>query len=544
MTNRARVGLPTASPRVPAADRGTMPSSWRGLRPVTVSVAVIGLLITGLLTWAAWTANDSSNSSLLDLQARQTASTLSAAIPGIQSQLADAVTVAIDTGNPATFQKFVSNNVGRSTLASVSLWQRSGTRTVLLATVGSEPQLVADGRVTAFFATVEPSPMLQVTRILPGSPPRLGFAEFPPGKSSYIVYAESPLPADKRLTIPKGSPFSQLNFALYLGRQTDNSALIESSVVTPVRGQHSTVRVPFGNTSITLVASPRTTLTPAVSQALPWIALGLGLALSLASAAIAENLSRRRRRAEEMNDELTSLYSAQRSIAETLQHSLLPEQLPQVSGMEIAARYSPGAQGVDIGGDWYDVVEVGHDRFVFIVGDVSGRGVKAASVMASLRFASRGFALEGHRPAEILGSLTRLLDVGSDAHFATVLCGLVDVGRHEVTLANAGHLPPLLRAGGSTTVLEAPPMAPIGVATAAPAETAAIRVPEGSLLLIYTDGLVERRGESLDETIDRLRSSLLQDSPSVDALLGSIIADLTDGTPDDDVAVLGLKWLA
>ena len=87
-------------------------------------------------------------------------------------------------------------------------------------------------------------------------------------------------------------------------------------------------------------------------------------------------------------------------------------------------------------------------------------------------------------------------------------------------------------------------MAPIGVATAAPVETPAIRVPEGSLLLIYTDGLVERRGKSLDETIDRLRSSLLQDSPSVDALLGSIIADLTDGTPDDDVAVLGLKWLA
>lgn len=544
MTNPARGGLPTASPRVPAANPGTRSSGWRGLRPITTLVAVIGLVITGLLTWAAWTANDSSNASLLDLQTRQTASALSAAIPGIESQLADAVTVAIDTGSPTTFKKFISNNVGRSNLTTVSLWQRSGTGTTLLATVGSDPQVVADGQAAAFFATVEPSPMIQVTRILPGSPPKLGFAEYPPGKSSYIVYAESPLPADKRLTIPKGSPYSQLNFALYLGSHTDNTSLMESSVPTPVKGQHSTVSVPFGNTSITLVASPRTTLTPSVSQALPWIALGLGLALSLASALIAENLSRRRRQAEDMNSELASLYSAQRSIAETLQHSLLPEQLPQISGMEIAARYWPGAQGVDVGGDWYDVVQVDRDRFVFIVGDVSGRGVKAASVMASLRFACRGFALEGHRPAEILGNLTKMLDFGDDAHFATVLCGLVDVGRHEVTLANAGHLPPVLRANGSTTVLDAPPVAPIGVATAAPAETQAIRVPDGSLLLIYTDGLVERRGKSLDESIDRLRSSLLQDSPSVDALMGSIIADLTDGSPDDDVAVLGLKWLA
>lgn len=512
-------------------------------RPVAIVVAVVGLAITGVLTWAAWTANNSSNASLLQLQARQTASTLSAALPGIQSQLTDAVTVAIDTSNPATFKNFVSHNVGHSNLASVSLWQRTGGQTVLLATVGAEPRLVVDGQASTYFATVQPSAKLQVTSILPGSPPRLGYAEFPIGGSPYIVYAESALPADKHLDIPKGSPFSQLNFALYLGQSTDNSHLLESSVPTPVTGQHATVSVPFGNTAVTLVASPRTALTPSASQALPWIALGLGAALSLASALIAENLSRRRRHAEGLNAQLESLYSAQRSIAETLQHSLLPDELPHVSGMEIGARYRPGARGVDIGGDWYDVIALDEGRFVFIVGDVSGRGVKAASVMASLRFAGRGFALEGHGPAEILQHLAGLLDIGVDGHFATVLCGLVDVGRHEVTLANAGHLPPVLRANGSTTVVEAPPVAPIGVTAEAPSDTRAIRVPEGSLLLVYTDGLVERRGESLDDTIGRLQLCLLQDSPSVDVLLDNIIADLTDGAPDDDVAMLGLKWL-
>lgn len=514
-----------------------------GFRPVAVVVAVVGLAITGLLTWAAWVANDTSNASLLDLQARQTAATLSAALPGIQSQLEDAVTVAIDTNNPTTFKNFVSHNVGRSSLASVSLWQRSGGQTVLLATVGSEPQIVVNGAASTYFAAVEPSAQLQVTGILPGSPPRLGYAEFPPAGTSYLVYAETDLPADKRLKIAKGSPYSQLNFALYLGRTTDNSQLLESSVPTPFKGQHATVSVPFGNSAVTIVASAKTELTPIASQALPWIALGLGAALSLTSALIVENLSRRRRRAEELSAQLESLYSAQRSIAETLQHSLLPDQLPRVTGMEIGARYRPGARGVDVGGDWYDVIALDEDRFVFIVGDVSGRGVKAASVMASLRFAGRGFAMEGHGPAEILRHLAGLLDIGTDGHFATVLCGLVDVRRHEVTLANAGHLPPVLRADGSTTVVEAPPVAPIGVTAEGPADTRAIRVPERSFLLVYTDGLVERRGESLDDTIGRLQVCMLQDSPSVDVLLDSIIADLTDGAPDDDVAMLGLKWL-
>jgi serine phosphatase RsbU (regulator of sigma subunit) len=134
----------------------------------------------------------------------------------------------------------------------------------------------------------------------------------------------------------------------------------------------------------------------------------------------------------------SGLYAEQRSVAETLQHSLLLQALPSVSGVEIAARYLPGAEGVDIGGDWYDVVLLGGDRFAFVVGDVSGRGVRAASVVASLRFAARGFALEGHGPATILGHLARTLDFASEGRFATVLCGVIDTGRRKMVLGDAG----------------------------------------------------------------------------------------------------------
>lgn len=518
------------------------PEAWWKLRPIGIAVVVVGLVITGVLSWVAVEANNRSSSALLALQARLTASALSGALPAVQSQLADALTVATATNSPSIFTRFVADNVDRSKLVSESLWERTGHNTTLLATAGSEPELVREGDAAAFFATVQPKSELQVTGILAGSPPRLGYAEYPPGASRYIVYAESRLPASKHLVIPKASPYAQLNFALYLGHKLTSSNLIESSVPTPVKGEHAVVSVPFGNTVLTLVASPRTALAPGASEALPWIAGFGGSALTIIGALLVGYLSRRRRLADELNLALTSLYSEQRSIAETLQHSLLPGDLPTFEGMEIAARYWPGAQGVDIGGDWYDIIPLDEQRFVFIVGDVSGRGIRAAAVMASIRFASRGFALEGHAPAVILKQLAKTLDLAVDGHFATVLCGRVDIGRHEVTVANAGHLPPVLVSDGSASVLAAPPIPPIGVATSTPAEESIIQLPSNALLLAYTDGLVERRGETLEEAIGRLRHAAMRDSTSVDALLASIISDLTMNAPTDDVALLGIKW--
>lgn len=517
------------------------PRLWRPLA-ISVITLLVGLAITAVLAWAAAAANSRNSRSLLTLETRQAAASLTAALPSVQSQLSDALTVASDTNSARVFEKFLGDNPRHSTVAAESLWEKRAGGFHEVADVGAPLALMRDGRAAQFFAHLHPSPVLQVTGILPGSPPRVGFAEFPPGSAKYAVYAESRLPANERLKVSSSSAFSQLNFAFYLGHDTKPSQLIAASARTPISVSHATATVPFGDSALTLVATTRLPLTSELSRSLWWIVVLGGILLSLGSACLVEYSGRRRRLAEELSAELATMYAGERSIAETLQRSLLPSRLPDVNGMDIAARYLPGAQGVDVGGDWYDVVVLDEERFVFVVGDVSGRGVRAGAVMASLRFAGRGFALEGHPPAGILTQLGRMLDFASDEHFATVLCGLVDVGRHEVTFANAGHLPPVLVSGGTATALVIPPSPPIGVARDAAEPLPAVHIPAGATLLAYTDGLVERRGRTLDEAIERLKKCAVQPSGSLDDLLSRIVSDLTMDAPDDDIAIVALRW--
>lgn len=196
------------------------------------------------------------------------------------------------------------------------------------------------------------------------------------------------------------------------------------------------------------------------------------------------------------------------------------------------------------GGDWYDVVPLGGGRFVFVVGDVPGRGARAAATMASLHRASRACALEGHPPAVILDQLTRTMDIADGGHFATVLCGLADVGTHEVTLASAGHLPPLVCGGDGASLVQAKPGSPIGIPGGAAFEPTLLTTAAHDTLIAYTDGLVERRGETLDAGLKRLQEAAsARCGCSLDELLGSLVSELTGGSPADDIALIGLRWL-
>jgi serine phosphatase RsbU (regulator of sigma subunit) len=211
--------------------------------------------------------------------------------------------------------------------------------------------------------------------------------------------------------------------------------------------------------------------------------------------------------------------------------------------VEIAVRYLAAAERADIGGDWYDVVPLDEDRFVFIVGDVSGHDVRAAAVMASLHYASRAYALEGHPPAVVLGRLRRMLDVTRDGHLATVLCGLAEVTAHRVTLANAGHLPPLVADDTGASYQPVKPAPPIGIPERGAAEPTVVTVPARGLLIAYTDGLIERRHETLAVGMKRLADAATQQAASVDDLLDGIITELTGDAPSDDVVLIGLRWL-
>ena len=194
----------------------------------------------------------------------------------------------------------------------------------------------------------------------------------------------------------------------------------------------------------------------ALGADLPWIVLLVGLLLTLMAAFVAVQLARRRKEAERNSEtisglygDLDRLYAEQRSIAVTLQRALLPRRIPDISNLEIASRYVAGADGVDVGGDWYSLVQVDDERFAFVVGDVSGRGVNAATIMAQLRYTVRAYLLEGHRPGAVLEMCSRQLDIADDGHFATILVGIGDLSSREITLANAGHMNPLLLSGRS-----------------------------------------------------------------------------------------------
>ncbi|MGH9293989.1 MAG: PP2C family protein-serine/threonine phosphatase, partial [Acidimicrobiales bacterium] len=367
-------------------------------RLVSVGVAVIALALTGVLTGFSAAAHRSSEEHLLQLQVRQAAAAVSASVPSIQAQIADALEVASATkANPRTFSRFFAAKIDPSgSFASASLWRLRDGGATELASTGSAVQLVQDGRAQAFFARVHPSSRLFVTAILPGPVRRIGYAYMAPGTDSgLLVYTESRLPSKQRVTVPPSSAFQDLNFALYLGPKERSADLIETSVRLPITGLRAAASVPIGDRVITLVGAPARDLTDALSAALPWIVLAVGIVLSLGSAGAVEYVSRRRRVAEELAAENAVLYLEQRGIAGTLQRALLPSAMPDVGGIEVGARYLPGVSGIDVGGDWYDVIDTADGRCIFVVGDVSGRGLHAATTMASLRYATRAYALEG-----------------------------------------------------------------------------------------------------------------------------------------------------
>jgi serine phosphatase RsbU (regulator of sigma subunit) len=508
----------------------------------------VGFAVTVALSWSSYVVHERNENRLLGLQTQEAATVLQVVIPALQTPLSSAAEIAATSdGNPARFRSYISSYVGaKGSFVSASLWRVSGGAPTLVTSVG-QPAEVDAGAARTFLARAASRPVLDVTGPFGGDRPRIGFAYASDGSPAYVVYAESSLPPDRHVRSEGNSAFADLRFAMYLGRTTGSAALLETNADrVPIDGHTSTTTVPFGSGVVTLVAAKSGQLGGALSAALWWIVALVASAVTIVAALAAERLVRRRRAAERLTREVGNLLREQRSIAETLQHALLPQDIPAFAGAQIATRYIPGVSGVDIGGDWYDVIALDGDRLFFAVGDVSGRGVHAGSVMASLHFAIRGFVSEGHGPAAVLDRLSALLDVTRDRHFATVLCGVADLAAGELTLANAGHLPPLLLGDGLAVLVRTEVGPPIGVKPRGPYATTAVPLTPGATLLAFTDGLVERRGESLDDGLHRLRDSAVAAGGSVEDLLSTVVAELAIGDTggfDDDTAILGVRWL-
>ncbi|WP_328396927.1 PAS domain-containing SpoIIE family protein phosphatase/ATP-binding protein [Streptomyces sp. NBC_00390] len=262
------------------------------------------------------------------------------------------------------------------------------------------------------------------------------------------------------------------------------------------------------------------------------------------------------------------LYRREHERALILQRSLLPPGDPEAAGLDIACRYLPGTTTTEVGGDWFDVIELPGHRTALVVGDVMGRGLRAAVAMGELRTAVRTLALLDLEPAEVLSALdeiarglgspgspsngrtsggsqvpsrvahkSREADL-SEVYLATCVYAVYDPVTRRCTFANAGHLPPVLvEPGEEALLLDVPPGMPLGVG-GEPFEEVEVELPEGSLLALYTDGLVESRDHPLDEGLRAFRTALTDPVRPLEDVCDHVLTTLDTRHGEDDIALL------
>ncbi|MDQ3577820.1 MAG: serine/threonine-protein phosphatase, partial [Actinomycetota bacterium] len=214
---------------------------------------------------------------------------------------------------------------------------------------------------------------------------------------------------------------------------------------------------------------------------------------------------------------------------------------PTVLPSGFAVRYEPALAPLEVGGDWYDVITLDEHRTAVVVGDCVGRGLQAASVMGQLRSACRALLLQTISPSRALSALDDFADVLPEAICTTVFCAIVDTGRGELVYSSAGHPPAIVAgAGGDLTLLDKATSVPLGVRAGMDRPEERIDLALGATLLLYTDGLIERRGEGIDDGIARAGRVLTANlTLPVDALVDRIVTELGhDSGQADDVAVL------
>jgi serine phosphatase RsbU (regulator of sigma subunit) len=533
--------------------RGAPSSDFRP-HAASVIFLLVGIACTAVLVVTSQLVYNRNENRALQVRAGDGAALMTESMPGIQTALATGGELAQATqANVTSFDVYMSHYLPKGGPAvSFSLWELPPRSRVarIVAYVGQKPFL-AQGTTLAqkdLEQALQAPRLLAMWKLEKGPNERMGFA-YSPANTYYVVYEENALLGSGRARIGSTPAFAHMHYAIYIGAPRAANLVATNAGSLPLSGRTASVTIPYGKNTFTLVMSSTTSLEGSFDKNLPWLFFWLGLAVSFAGAVLVERLVRRRELAEAMAgrlDEVAAenhrLYSEQRTIADTLQGALLPQELPSSPGVQVDARYLAGVDGVDVGGDWYDVIKVDERSFFFVVGDVSGRGLPAATVMAELRYAIRAFVSEGKSPAEILTALSAMREADTDGLFATVLCGHIDLTSHIMHLASAGHFHPLLIGDGQSRFVEGPVGAPIGVKGREPFQSTHIEIPASGTLLAFTDGLVEKRGEVIDVALARLRTAASRSGEPLGRLLDRLIKEFNGADSEDDTALLGVRW--
>lgn len=534
----------------------------RPRRGVVALICVTGLLATIIGAWAADRVHDGTEKRLLDTQTRQAAAVLASAVLVIEQPLRSALAGQASAGGdgaPAAFRRGMAGSVGTSsvgegmTFSTASLWRAEGPRITRRAMIGGRPGVDPRGeRMQRLLRRALDSDTFVVERIDVGDQTRIVYV-VGDDTTGFVAYAERAIPKNRRTPYDRDSAFAQLHYALYVGQVSpENLAATDvDPAELPLDGTTATTTIPFGDTVLTIVAEPRDRLGSLLSQWLALIVLVGGALVTLVIAMAVRQLVVARVRAEDgadmvsaLYEQVDTLYEEQRELSLRLQRALLPAVLPESPLLEVASEYVAAAHGIEIGGDWYSVVLVDDDHFGFVVGDVSGHGIDAVAVMARARFTLRAYLLDGNGPAEALEKCSRQFDIVTDDHMATVLVGVGDLRTGEVVLATAGHPAPVVGGPEGTSLVEVAVGPPLGIGPST-YESTTLVLPPGAALIAYTDGLVERRAEHIDDGTARLVAAVrrLDGMPLAD-LVPQLLDACRDPEAADDIAVLAMRRLS
>jgi hypothetical protein len=518
------------------------------LRSVSVLALVVALLGTAVAVWLATLVVDDQQDRLLTERTDEVALVFTSAVAAIPAQLsAQGGILRATNGSRPAYERAATADldaVPNPRTKQTFAWLRrlpDGTYEVLAA---AGPQL-SEGDVVTDPATRRAldramSAKGMVATPVHGADRRLGFALGPPAApAGTVLLRESALGPVQPPRAASTAPFSELEVALYASPTVrPGQVLVSTTTDLPMAGDFRSKTLAAGASTWVLVVKARGPLVGRLADAAPMAILVLGVLGSLLIVAVIESAARRR-------DAALALYAGEHQLAETLQRSLLP-QLPELPGLDLAARYLAGGSGQMVGGDWFDVFPVRGDRVGIAVGDVIGHDLEAASAMAQIRATLRAYAVDGDPPVTVITRLDHLVDTFALTQLVTVMYGVLEPpaadGSRLLRWTNAGHLPPLLRhpsgrveplAGGESVVIGAP---------IAPAHGQAERVVRpGSTLVLFTDGLVERPGGSLDDTMQQLCDSVAAAGGDADALCEHVLGELSVPLLRDDVALLAVR---
>ncbi|HEY3486138.1 MAG TPA: PP2C family protein-serine/threonine phosphatase [Ilumatobacteraceae bacterium] len=475
------------------------------------AVLLSSLAVFVVLAVACRLIYDDAEQQLLQERTEEASSALALSVSQIRAPLDAAATIARATGgDPLLFADPLSAALENETFDSGVLYDFDTGEA--LASVGG-PVSLEDGGPEAVRALIESTTNDEQFVIvdLLGAGRRLGYAVVDDALDpQYVVYGERQLSADPNLRRRIDAPFSDLDYAIYLGTEEVSDKLLGSSVRDlPIDGRRAAAVSEFGDEELLLVTSPIGQLSSPLLVNLWWIVAVVGLALSLAAAWLTSRLHASREQAMALADDNARLYEEQRHIAETLQLSLLPQELVAPAGGSVAARYWPAGTASLIGGDFYDAFRVDERRWAVVIGDVCGKGIEAAAITGLVRHTVRAAARATTSPAEVLLNVHQALSDQRPPTFCTVCFFYVTIGNdgsQVVTISLGGHPPPLLRRADGTVEEIGRTGSLLGMFPPTLRDDTVIVRPDDTIVL-YTDGFTDAPGDQgvpIEELIDLL----------------------------------------